>query len=91
MACEDIYLMTASTSWVERSMIRDVNLYSDDIKPHILQNVINNQMTPPSKTKKNSNQNKNCQNNHQCEICTKRFTKKFCLEENEYPCWFKAF
>lgn len=31
-----IYLITAYISWEEHSMLRDINLYSDDIKPYIL-------------------------------------------------------
>ena len=80
MVAEDIYLTIASISWEKHSMIRDVNLYSDDIKPYILNKGIKNQKTTSSKKKRKSHTNQ--RNGNQCEICAKSFTSKENLQQH---------
>lgn len=83
MAGKDIYLITASISWEEHDMIRDDNLYSEDIKPYILKKGIKSQKTTPSNKKRKSSEKQH--KGYQCKLCAKSFYSKGNLNQQYKP------
>lgn len=73
----NIYLFTSYISWEENTKIRDVNMYSEDIKPFILSK---NDVAQKSDNEKRHLNIHSVRKPFKCDVCNKAFSLKVNLK-----------